>query len=188
MRDVEHVFLDNLKKMTSSDRVNVRSRTSNIYQFMSEYIVTTPRWWNRKGYGVYSPQEKTEGYITYTTESGHLKIRPGPRRDQFLVRSILFQPGDLRTDIPALLSSDELATMFNIEPRQRTANNPEYAELFGGDAGIPGKFFRFENFVNFPCPGTGFDGDPNFSFVLKEFMNEEIRCLIENFKVKSLKS
>ena len=48
---------------------------------------------------------------------------------------------------------------------------PEAASLilcYGGTAAAPGKFLRYERWLNIPCPGTGADGDPNLSIEVSQ--------------------
>jgi hypothetical protein len=36
-------------------------------------------------------------------------------------------------------------------------------ERFGAESAQQGKYIRWKDFLNIPCPGTGHDGDPNIS-------------------------
>jgi hypothetical protein len=52
-------------------------------------------------------------------------------------------------------------------------------ERFGADSAEQGKYIRWENFLNIPCPGTGHDGDPNISIYLDEEIQDAVRQLLE---------
>ena len=50
---------------------------------------------------------------------------------------------------------------------------------FGADSAEQGKYIRWKNFLNIPCPGTGHDGDPNVSIHLDEEIQNAVRQLLE---------
>ena len=49
---------------------------------------------------------------------------------------------------------------------------------FGADSAEQGKYIRWKNFLNIPCPGTGNDGDPNVSIYLDEEIQKAVRQLL----------
>lgn len=49
---------------------------------------------------------------------------------------------------------------------------------FGADSASQGKYIRWRNFLNIPCPGTGHDGDPNVSIHLDEEIQNAVRQLL----------
>lgn len=51
-------------------------------------------------------------------------------------------------------------------------------ERYGGTAARQGKYIRYKNHLNIPCPGTGHDGDPNISIDVDEGMQEAVRQLV----------
>ncbi len=51
-------------------------------------------------------------------------------------------------------------------------------ERFGADCAYHGVFIRYRNFLNIPCPGTGYDGDPNVSIDLDDDIKLAIRRLL----------
>ena len=50
--------------------------------------------------------------------------------------------------------------------------------LYGGSEAVPGKFIRYERWLNIPCPGSGVDGDPNVSIELHDEIKDAVRRLI----------
>ena len=52
-------------------------------------------------------------------------------------------------------------------------------DQFGADAAEQGKYIRWGNFLNIPCPGTGNDGDPNVSIHLDDEIQNAVRQLLE---------
>ena len=53
-------------------------------------------------------------------------------------------------------------------------------ERFGADSAEQGKYIRWKNFLNIPCPGTGSDGDPNISIYLDEEIKHAVRCIMQD--------
>lgn len=49
---------------------------------------------------------------------------------------------------------------------------------YGGDSAYQGKYIRWGNFLNIPCPGTGHDGDPNISILINEAMKKAVRSMV----------
>ncbi len=50
---------------------------------------------------------------------------------------------------------------------------------YGADSAEQGKFIRWRNFLNIPCPGTGYDGDPNVSIHLDDEIKDAVRQLLQ---------
>jgi hypothetical protein len=77
---------------------------------------------------------------------------------------------------------DHLAAAFGL-----TDKPPSFPELsqwlidrYGADVATQGRFIRYQDYLNIPCPGTGHDGDPNISVLLDEEMKEAVRLLIDS--------
>jgi hypothetical protein len=49
---------------------------------------------------------------------------------------------------------------------------------YGGDSADQGKYIRYKNFLNIPCPGTSNDGDPNISVDIDEEMKDAVKKLL----------
>jgi len=52
-------------------------------------------------------------------------------------------------------------------------------QRYGGDCATQGKYIRWKNFLNIPCPGTGHDGDPNVSIDLDDEIQNAVKQLLE---------
>ncbi|OGF82256.1 hypothetical protein A3B18_02845 [Candidatus Giovannonibacteria bacterium RIFCSPLOWO2_01_FULL_46_13] len=72
-----------------------------------------------------------------------------------------------------VLTKDELQRAFGLSFHPGESGD-ELKKLFGGQSAEPGKYIRWENFLNVPCPGSGDHFDPNFSMML----DDEIRKAI----------
>jgi len=53
-----------------------------------------------------------------------------------------------------------------------------FTDRYGGTCGYPGKFIRWKEFLNIPCPGIGDDGDPNISIELDEEIKRSVSHLL----------
>lgn len=51
-------------------------------------------------------------------------------------------------------------------------------EQYGADSAEQGKYIRWREFLNIPCPGTGHDGDPNVSINIDEDMIAAVQKLL----------
>ena len=75
-----------------------------------------------------------------------------------------------------LFTPDDLQSAFGLSDRSGIYG-AELIERFGADVAEQGKYIRWKDFLNIPCPGTGNDGDPNVSIHL----DEKIRSAIYRF-------
>jgi hypothetical protein len=61
---------------------------------------------------------------------------------------------------------------------------PSEGKIFGFlrdficDAAAQGKYIRWEDALNIPCPGTGHDGDPNISILIDDQIQNAIRTIL----------
>ncbi|MDP2630772.1 MAG: hypothetical protein Q8P56_05175 [Candidatus Uhrbacteria bacterium] len=73
--------------------------------------------------------------------------------------------------------SDELAAAFGL-----TGDSGDFGQWmidqYGAHSAEQGKYIRWEDFLNIPCPGTGHDGDPNVSIHLDEKIKNAVRQLL----------
>lgn len=51
-------------------------------------------------------------------------------------------------------------------------------ESYGGDSAAQGKYIRWGNYLNIPCPGTSHDGDPNISIKIDEPIKYAVKTLL----------
>lgn len=75
-------------------------------------------------------------------------------------------------------NDDDLAAAFGLSESSGKFGD-WLIEQFGADAANQGKYIRWKNFLNIPCPGTGHDGDPNVSILLDEEIQNAVRQLLE---------
>lgn len=59
--------------------------------------------------------------------------------------------------------------------RDNTFDVEEFLRQYGGTTGTPGKFIRYEKYLNIPTPGLGRDRDPSMSI----FLTDAIRSAVE---------
>lgn len=87
------------------------------------------------------------------------------RRTAWAVEWKIIQSQDEQTRGRAIFSNQELMAAFGA-----TASMESHSEWLiqnhGGTVASQGKFIRYQEWLNIPCPGTGHDGDPNVSIGL----------------------
>jgi len=76
-----------------------------------------------------------------------------------------------------VFSSDDLRSAFGLSD-ESTEFSLWLIDLYGGDSARQGKYIRWKEFLNIPCPGTGHDGDPNVSIHIDGEMANAVRSLL----------
>lgn len=76
-----------------------------------------------------------------------------------------------------IYTSDDLLAAFGLSD-ESSDHSVWLIERFGADSARQGKYIRWKEFLNIPCPGTGHDGDPNISIHLDEQMVNAVRQLL----------
>lgn len=143
-----------------------------------------PTWYNSNGDTAYFNLTATRMVIhTFQVTDGrqkvscHLRVWRHPRyTNRFEFHSTNHGPG--RKDCEVSLSADDVRMMFDCEREKDVGNDIGFALVFHATLGRPGFFIRHLNRVNFPCPGTGLNGDPNFSFRLIPQMTAVMETMI----------
>ncbi len=77
-----------------------------------------------------------------------------------------------------IFTSDELQAAFGLSDNSGTYGD-WLISRFGAESAEQGKYIRWKDFLNIPCPGTGHDGDPNVSIEI----NEEIKRAVQQLFV-----
>lgn len=76
-----------------------------------------------------------------------------------------------------IFSSDELQAAFGLS--QLSGEHGErLISRYGGSSAEAGKFIRWKDFLNVPCPGTGDDGDPNLSICITPEIQTAVQKLL----------
>jgi hypothetical protein len=84
-----------------------------------------------------------------------------------------------KTNGRIVLSTKRLRVAFGLEQQPVSANHSFLEREYGAEAGVQGRFIRWGEYLNIPCPGTGHDGDPNVSIILSDGIKEAVRKLTE---------
>ncbi len=99
------------------------------------------------------------------------------RRNHWLVNWRIIQSSEAQTKGQVEFSDEELMSAFGLS--DFLPNAAEWLiEQYGGTVAKQGKFIRFKEFLNIPCPGTGHDGDPNISIIIDEKMKKAVKELV----------
>ena len=77
----------------------------------------------------------------------------------------------------AWFSEEDLKSAFGFSDK-----SGEYGywliERYGADVASQGKYIRWRDHLNIPCPGIGNDGDPNVSIYLDDDIKNAVRELL----------
>ncbi|MFH1326424.1 MAG: hypothetical protein ABIH48_03065 [Candidatus Falkowbacteria bacterium] len=76
------------------------------------------------------------------------------------------------------MTTKELRSAFGLSDENSKHGSLHLLKRFGGTCAEQGKFIRWENCLNIPCPGTGLDGDPNISIELNDNIIATVKELI----------
>lgn len=83
--------------------------------------------------------------------------------------------------------NEELAAAFAL-----TDKSGEFGlwiiDRFGADSAEQGKYIRWRDFLNIPCPGTGNDGDPNVSIDIDGKIQDAVLMLLRSVGFNPLRS
>ncbi len=90
---------------------------------------------------------------------------------------IYFKPCHEKACGRSRFNKETLAAAFGLS--ESSGENSDWLiKRFGADSAEQGKYIRWENFLNIPCPGTGNDGDPNVSIYLNDEIRNAVRRLL----------
>ena len=78
-----------------------------------------------------------------------------------------------------LFSDADLAAAFGLSDRSGKFGGWLIAR-YGADVAEQGKYIRWQQFLNIPCPGTGHDGDPNVSIHIDGKIRDAVCQLLRN--------
>jgi len=76
-----------------------------------------------------------------------------------------------------IFTSDDLRAAFGLSEESGRFGD-WLIKRFGADSAAQGRYIRWKNFLNIPCPGTGHDGDPNVSIHFDEEIQDAVRQLL----------
>lgn len=90
-----------------------------------------------------------------------------------------FTPNDEGAHGRVHFDNEDLAAAFGLTDSIGKEGYGQWLiDRFGGDSANQGKYIRWRNYLNIPCPGTGHDGDPNVSIHLDDTMRNAARKLL----------
>jgi len=88
--------------------------------------------------------------------------------------------GDSNVQGSIPMNTQVLSGAFNLADYIDTRGNWSnwLIETYGADSAKIGRFIRYQNFLNIPCPGIGQNFDPNISLVINEQTRVAVAMLI----------
>lgn len=139
-----------------------------------------PIWFNSKGMKMMLVPDSKDDTVKIAATAAILSVqRMGPH--EFIVnwQIVLCAPSDEKTTGSRRFSKEEVQMAFGLSDRTDHSSD-ELIERFGGTSASQGRFLRYQEFLNIPCPGTGHNGDPNISIELDGNIKEAIRRLTQD--------
>ena len=103
-------------------------------------------------------------------------MTPSPS-EIFYIKWEIRHSASLSVEGRVAFTREELKAAFAISEESGEWGD-ELIRRYGADSAEAGKFIRWRNFLNIPCPGTGEDGDPNVSLEVNDKMKEAIKELV----------
>lgn len=184
---IEELELQGLVKRTSDGTLKITDSGSYYLERASFGVSTTGGyvvlqqssggWYNREGpyYQIKSlPEDKA---IILLWHQAELRVRK-TGRDIFTIEWKI-NHGNGKVSGQVDFSKEDLRRAFGIkkgcEPR-----HVMFMRKYEAVAAYPGKYVRQDLRLNIPCPGTGFNGDPNISIDIKPELVAAIKTLLRN--------
>ncbi|KKQ36034.1 MAG: hypothetical protein US50_C0001G0036 [Candidatus Nomurabacteria bacterium GW2011_GWB1_37_5] len=140
-----------------------------------------PAWWHHHGtkMRVAYPAGNSEMLIIAGSAAKVIINKSPFGKKMWLIEWEVLQSQNEKVNGRVIFTKDHLTDAFGIT---KTADLFGYGadsliERFGGDCASQGRYIRWKNFLNIPCPGTGHDGDPNVSINI----DDEIKKAVEKF-------
>lgn len=135
------------------------------------------KWWHPHGIKLILAERKTRGPLVIESGASRLEISKNPGGGfvaDCRIRHIMTSVAHGRI----FTTEKEFKHAFDIAV-QTDENGSEVLLEYGGTAASTGVFIRYKDWLNLPCPGTGFDGDPNISLKLTEEIKKEAKSFID---------
>ncbi|MDD4290128.1 MAG: hypothetical protein PHH83_02510 [Patescibacteria group bacterium] len=163
---------------------------------MKKSTPTTPRqktggfpvWWHHHGFKMRAePLDKEKCILVISGSAAKITIKnilsEYPNYsfgDGWLVDWEVHQwtPLGLKTIGRRQFNNEELLAAFGISSESGDTGG-WLIEEFGAESAQQGKYIRWKEYLNIPCPGTGHDGDPNVSVYIEEDIEKAIKQLLE---------
>jgi len=148
--------------------------------------MNVPQWYHRCGFDMkVEAFDQKNRILVLKGEGAFLKISPfdlhcGEEGEAWRLEWKIFHgpvecvKGCVVLWLGRLRSAFGLVTKRQIEPYHNTV----FTQQFGADSGIQGAWVRKENYLNIPCAGTGFTGDPNISIYLSKEIKKTVKKLL----------
>ena len=95
----------------------------------------------------------------------------------WLVSWKVIQSLDAQTIGQTIFTSEDLSRAFDLT-NDMGKHGEWLIDRYGGTTASQGKFIRYKNWLNIPCPGTAHDGDPNISIDIDEGIKKAVMDLV----------
>lgn len=147
-----------------------------------------PIWWHHHGHKMkLRRSEILSCIILIEGSAARVLITKGDYKNWLIDWTITHSYPDIKVDGRTFMNNQELAGAFGLED-YIDGSSEWLIERFGGNATAQGKFIRWNEYLNIPCPGTGHDDDPNVSIEIDKDIKRAVRDLLSAENVRSVAS
>ena len=121
------------------------------------------------------------GIVRMKSSAVEVEIRRYPAHSGLFIEwDIIHSPTDCVSGT-VRMAKTELASAFGLTDEMGRFGD-QLINSYGGTVATKGKFIRYDEYLNIPCPGTGHDGDPNVSIMLDDRIKNAVHSLLSTTK------
>lgn len=136
-----------------------------------------PAWWSAKGLKMVLTGSDPRGQIIIESKAAKLELLRDIHQRGWNVHWRIEGPSSVSGRV--WMSDEQVAGAFGLQDAVEIwEGNAWFLERYGADSVSPAVYIRYQNFLNIPCPGTGYAGDPNISIELDDRMKEAVRSFL----------
>ena len=152
----------------------VQPRTPTFHE-----IEDTPDWWHMNGhYLAITHHDAFAGWYRLITNGATVTIYAVHDQEHLCIEwEVRFSQRE-KAKGTVLLTPNQMRAAFGFSD-ECEEGSAFLVEKYGGTCAKQGRFIRWKNCLNVPCPGTGRDGDPNVSIELTPEIKAAVKELLD---------
>lgn len=116
-------------------------------------------------------------FFILTGSAASLKITCAGTGKYVVLWEVIHSPAE-RASGSVVFTKDQLRAAFGLSDLSGDFGG-WLIDRFGASSAEQGKYIRWNDYLNIPCPGTGNDGDPNISI----FLDDDIKLAVQQFLI-----
>lgn len=144
-----------------------------------------PLWWHNFGRKVEARNVEgpTQDYVHLESSTAELHVSFSAKNEWRIDWELLHRDLREQSDGIRFFTTQELLGAFGLD--EFTGDNPDFNKLYEADSAVVGLYVRCGQYLNIPCPGTAFNGDPNISvYVTESSVQKAIMWLVRMYEAK----